>query len=229
MRQDAPFEAVSFEAQIMDFADDIAYSVHDLEDAIVAGSVKLDDLKNDLPTLHKDMSDSYLRGISLDEAAAALERLANLNYWPKSFGGTHRDLAGLKDLTSQLIGRFAIAAEDLTKEHYSGALTRFNANLMIPTEIKNEVAFLKSLTGFYIINHHRQQKNYQAQKLVLKEIANWISQNPQERISPFYLESFNSAANENAAKRVIIDQVASMTDFGAMDLFEKQIAKPGLG
>ena len=48
-RQGAKSGEISMEAQIMDWSDDVAYSVHDLEDSLVSGQVKLDQLSNDLP------------------------------------------------------------------------------------------------------------------------------------------------------------------------------------
>ncbi len=222
MRQGTPYGKVSLEAQIMDWSDDIAYSVHDLEDAIVTNMFSFDQIDIDLPEIYKEMKESYLKGFSLDQIQLAWNNLSNLQIWPKNYQGTYKDLAVLKDLTSQLIGRFAIGAEVATKEKFSGPLHRYQADLIVPDSLRAEVNLLKSLTGFYIINHHKQQDRYQHQQELLKEIVQWIWEKPEIRIDGFFQESWKMAQNDGARFRVVIDQVASLTDPGAYLVYESR-------
>ena len=84
----------------MDWSDDVAYSVHDLEDSLVSGQIKLDQLSNDLPKLFKVAQEVYLADITEAEMANALAELQKLSCWPKYYDGSHRSLARLKDLAS---------------------------------------------------------------------------------------------------------------------------------
>ena len=219
VRKDAPVGSQSFEAQIMDWSDDVAYSVHDLEDALVSGQVKLHDLTNDFADIYKDAQSNNLADITIDEARIALENLQQLSCWPKEYDGSHRALARLKDLASQLVGRFARAAEEATREQYGpGQLTRYNANLVVPRAQHVEVAFLKSLAGFYIINSERSVKRYDNEQTLIHELVAAVLKGAPNTLESFFLQDWQRATTDSARLRVVIDQVASLTDPGAIAL-----------
>ena len=216
----------SMEAQIMDWSDDVAYSVHDLEDSLVSGQVKLDQLSNDLPKLFKVAQQMYLADITESEMQSALAALQKLSCWPRYYDGTHRSLARLKDLASQLIGRFAQAAEVATQEEYGDAdLTRYNANLVVPRAQRVEVALLKSMAGHYVINASDSQIRYGEQQRLLTELVQAILESAPNTLESFFLQDWQNAQNDQARLRVVIDQVASLTDPGAVALHNRLINK----
>ena len=219
VRKGAPAGAQSFEAQIMDWSDDVAYSVHDLEDALVTGQVKLHDLTNDLSEIYRVALDNYMAGIELVEAEEALKNLQQLSCWPKEYDGSHRSLARLKDLASQLVGRFALAAERETRDRYGdGNLTRYNANLVVPRAQHVEVALLKSLAGFYIINSQTSVKRYDDEQSLIKELVEKVLASAPTTLESFFLQDWQRATSDAQKLRVVIDQVASLTDPGAIAL-----------
>ena len=223
-RQGAKSGEISMEAQIMDWSDDVAYSVHDLEDSLVSGQVKLDQLSNDLPKLFKVAQQMYLADITQAEMEKALASLQQLSCWPRYYDGTHRSLARLKDLASQLIGRFAQAAEVATQEKYGDAdLTRYNANLEVPRAQRVEVALLKSMAGHYVINADDSQIRYAGQQKLLTELVEAILETAPNSLESFFLQDWNRAENDQQRLRVVIDQVASLTDPGALSLHERLI------
>ena len=214
----------SMEAQIMDWSDDVAYSVHDLEDSLVSGQIKLDQLSSDLPKLFKVAQEMYLADITEGEMQAALVALQKLSCWPRYYDGTHRSLARLKDLASQLIGRFAQAAEVATQEKYGdGDLTRYNANLVVPRAQRVEVALLKSMAGHYVINASDSQIRYGEQQRLLTELVEAILESAPTTLESFFLQDWQNAQTDQARLRVVIDQVASLTDPGAVALHKRLI------
>ncbi|MEN9605268.1 MAG: hypothetical protein RJB29_142 [Actinomycetota bacterium] len=214
----------SIEAQIMDWSDDVAYSVHDMEDSLVSGQIKLDQLSNDLPKLFKVAKDMYLEDITEAEMATALTALQKISCWPRYYDGTHRSLARLKDLASQLIGRFAQAAEVATQEKYGDSnLTRYSANLVVPRAQRVEVALLKSMAGHYVINADTSQIRYGEQQKLLTELVEAILASAPATLEGFFLQDWQRAENDQQRVRVVIDQVASLTDPGAIALHNRLI------
>jgi dGTPase len=218
-RQGAPDDRKCIEAQIMDWSDDCAYSVHDLEDAIFVGQIKVENLERDFDILHSEMVSGYGSTATKEEAAAALERLQNLSCWPRYYDGTHRSLARLKDSTSQLIGRFVLAAElETRKVHGDGPLMRYTADLVIPREQQVEVDFLKSIAGHYLINAAASQERYAKQQVVIKELVEMLHKHAATNLDSIFAKDWQAATNETERMRIVIDQIASLTDPGAYAL-----------
>jgi dGTPase len=219
MRIGAPEGRKCIEAQIMDWSDDCAYSVHDLEDAIFAGQVTVNDFERDFDVLYSVMATDYKSDATKDEAAAALERLASLSCWPRGFDRTHASLARLKDTTSQLIGRFVGAAERETRAiHGAGNLSRYSANLVIPREAVIEVDLLKAVAGHYLINAAASQERYEKQQVVIRELVEMLYTKAPLELDPIFEDDWKNAADDAARLRVVIDQIASLTDPGAYAL-----------
>jgi len=222
VRQGAPAGRQSMEAQIMDWSDDVAYSVHDLEDALVTGHVKLENLREDLGELFNVARDSYMSDMTEVEAQDALTALQALSCWPKNYDGSHRHLARLKDLASQLVGRFALAAESATRDQYGdGTLTRYNANLVVPRAQRIEVAVLKSIATYYVINAAASQERYADQQIVIKELVDMVLAQAPASLDSFFLDDWARATTDSEKLRVVVDQVASLTDPGAYALHDK--------
>jgi dGTPase len=225
-RQGAKPGVTSMEAQIMDWSDDVAYSVHDLEDSLVTGQVKLDQLSSDLQSLYKVAKADYLPDISEAEIENALKSLQQLSCWPKNYDGSHSSLGRLKDLASQLIGRFAQSVEVATQEKYGdGDLTRYNANLVVPRAQRVEVALLKSIAGHYVINAEASQVRYAEQQKLLTELVEAILESAPKTLESFFLQDWQNAQTDQMRLRVVIDQVASLTDPGAKAL-HKRLVRP---
>ena len=219
VRAGAPAGRKCIEAQIMDWSDDCAYSVHDLEDAIFAGQITVKSFDTDFDVLYTEMVSGYGSDAIKDEVAAALTRLQQLSCWPAGFDRTHRALARLKDSTSQLIGRFVLAAEiETRKVHGGGPLTRYNANLEIPREQKIEVDFLKSVAGHYLINAAASQERYAKQQTVIHELVEMLYSAAPAELDPIFEDDWKRASTDSEKLRVVIDQIASLTDPGAYAL-----------
>lgn len=219
VRAGAPENKRCIEAQIMDWSDDCAYSVHDLEDAIFVGEVKVANFERDFDILYTEMVEGYGSNATREEAAQALIRLQELSCWPNYYDGTHRSLARLKDSTSQLIGRFVLSAELATRKEFGeGPLMRYNANLIIPREQLIEVEFLKCIAGRYLISTPASQERYAKQRIIIEELVEMLHSAAPNELDSIFLQDWQEATSDGGRLRVVIDQIASLTDPGAYAL-----------
>ncbi len=138
------------EAQIMDLADDVAYSVHDVEDGTVAGRVDLTRL--DRPAVWEAVRGWYLPDADDDVLDEVLDGLARVGSWPTTaYDGSRRSLAALKNLTSDLIGRFCGEVQQATFAASEGPFVRYAADLVVPERTRLEIAVLKGVAAHYVM------------------------------------------------------------------------------
>lgn len=218
LRADAAPLVRCIEAQVMDLADDVSYSVHDVEDAVVGGKIDFAYLDDDA---HRSkvidaVLDWYGTAVGPEELDAAMDRLVEAHLWQTDFRGTRAELAQLKDTTSQLIGRFVRAAVAATRERFGdGPLTRYAAELVVPEETVAEILVLKGLAVAYVMGPREAEPLYQFQRDVLTDLVEVLFERGPVALETAFAADWHAADDDGARLRVVIDQVASLTDVSA--------------
>ena len=136
VRDGAPGQRRCLEAQVMDWSDDVAYSVHDLEDGVISGRIDLRQLgsREDQETL-AELATSYFDSLDPASVIDASQRLSEMEIFRTlgAYDGSLDASVALKRLTSELIGRFASAAITATRaDHGARPLKRYDADLSVP-------------------------------------------------------------------------------------------------
>lgn len=225
IRQTGSGQQRSLECQIMDVADDIAYSVHDLEDSLKAGLLSPADLRRLPPArvVHAVNTKLTAWGQSVDEGTVHREltqiadRLEQLEQ--------HSLRAGRKMLTRDLIHEFVspVAGQSHGGHEY------------IDTDFPNRVRIeaLKAFESYKVINNPRVTTLGHKGKEVLRRLFAVLDQG-QESIGLFpedHGEHYENAllnGNATARKRVICDFLAGMTDSYALRFYSRLFI-PGEG
>lgn len=218
LRDGSPTGRKCLEAQVMDLADDISYSVHDVEDAVVGGRFDLSVLTVEAERARVVEAVQTWYGDAVDGAGleAAMDRLVAAELWAPVFDGSRGALATLKDTTSQLIGRFARAAQVATRALYGpGPLTRYGADLIVPDETTAEILVLKGLAVAYVMAPRELEPLYQRQREILADLVHVLSDRAPIALEPPFAADWRAAADDAARLRVVVDQVASLTDVSA--------------
>jgi dGTPase len=221
IRQDAPPGHPCLEAQVMDWADDIAYSVHDLEDGFHAGLITFKNLSslNERAVVSQTTATTYAGDdVSVAELCEILDALLTLDVWPSSYDGGPDTVAALKNLTSELIGRFCIAAQQATVAAYRGPgpLIRYAADLIVPRRQRLECALLKGITAHYVMSRAGVAAAQARERELLAELAFAAERGAPRTLDPLLRPAWDAAVSDAARRRVVVDQIASLTDTSAI-------------
>lgn len=222
MRQDAPDGRTCIEAQIMDWADDVAYSVHDVEDGVLAGRISLHVLAEpEERAALAEIAAKHFCTLPVSTLEAAADDLLGLPVVaalarPRFDFSLHAQVA-LKRLTSELVGRFASAAVAETRAvHGPGPLSRYAAKLEVPVQVAAEVALLKSLALRYVMSDRRRLAVQEGQRQLIAELVDVVARRAPESLDRLFHPAWEAAPDDGARLRVIVDQVASLTDAQAV-------------
>jgi dGTPase len=202
------------EAQIMDLADDVAYSVHDVEDGVVAGRVDLAKLD------HEAVWSAVRRGYVPDAEDAAMEgalaALTEVDSWPDApYDGSRASLAALKNLTSDLIGRFCGAVQEASFAAADGPFVRYHADLVVPAETVLEMAVLKGIAAHYVMQAEDRVALMERQRELVSELVEALLARAPAALDRAFADDWDAAPDDAARLRVVVDQVASLTDASA--------------
>ncbi|KQW52438.1 deoxyguanosinetriphosphate triphosphohydrolase [Nocardioides sp. Root1257] len=203
------------EAQIMDLADDVAYSVHDVEDGVVAGRVDLTAI--DGAAVWETVRGWYLPDVDDARLASALADLSAVGSWPSApYDGSRRSLAALKNLTSDLIGRFCGAVQHATFAAGDGPFVRYGTDLVVPEDTRVEIAVLKGIAAHYVMQADDRVALMVRQRELLAELVAVLAERGPDALDRQYADDWRAAADDAARLRVVLDQVASLTDQSAV-------------
>ncbi|MER7012523.1 deoxyguanosinetriphosphate triphosphohydrolase [Saccharopolyspora sp. NPDC000359] len=230
-RQGAPPQRRCLEAQVMDWADDVAYSVHDVEDGVLSGRISLRSLTSaDERAEIVRMAAKHFCGDGVGDVAGLLEHAAaELVRWPVvasvlDYDGTFTAQVALKRLTSELVGRFVAAAVTGTLERFGpGPLTRYRADLVVPEPVVAEVAVLKAVALRYVMSDPLRLRMQERQRVVLAELVGALAERAPESLDPAMAAVWRRAGDDAARLRVVLDQVASLTDAQAVRWHRKHV------
>ena len=210
--------ARSVETQIMDWADDVAYSVHDLEDGIQGGLVALEVLDDQaerdelIAVASRTYSDA-----PVDDLHAALESLRSLECWTRGYDGSMGAMVALKRMTSELIGRLCAAATRTTRDEAGGTpLRRYGGDVVVPPGARAECAVLKSIAARYVMYREDTLALQTRQREQLAELLAVVASGAPDTLEPWLRTAYDAAPDEAARLRVVVDQVASLTDTSAL-------------
>ena len=228
MRQAAPRGRKSVEAQVMDFADDVAYSVHDFEDAIVSGYIDVR-LLND-PAFEWELLDKVSQwnghSIATDELREAMFNLQSEVHWIREYAALPQQFGQLKNLTSALIGRFVSrTTQAIVDTSPAQSLARYGAILVVPASVKAEIAVLKGIVSAFLMSHESRRPFYEWQRAILRELADALLAANGAELDSYSTLAWSQASDEAAQRRVIVDQVASLTDQSALQLHNRLVTK----
>ena len=222
IRAGVPGRRRCLEAQVMDWADDVAYSVHDVEDGLHAGLIAIKDLTD--PAERAVVSAVALThycqpswAVTAAELESVFAEFIRLDCWQFSFDGGPAALAAAKDLTSELVGRLCQAAEDATRAAAGPRpLSRYDADLVVPRRQLLECALLKAMAAHYVMSRRGAAAQQAGERDLITELADAIVRGAPATLDPVYQPAWDAAAGDQQRHRVIIDQLASLTDTSAL-------------
>ena len=204
-----------FEAQVMDWSDDVSYSVHDVEDGIHAGHLDVNIInseagRSEVIEIAQSWYGNQFDTNGLDEA---LTRLHSLPCWPQSYDGTTRSLAALKNMTSTLVGRFCLAAAGATRKAFGpNPLNRYSASLIVPETARYEVTALKALSARFVMTRSGVDVLYARQRQQIADLVGVVASDPNRYLEPMFRDLWQTSNTPESKFRCVIDQIASLTD-----------------
>ena len=224
----------SVEAELMDWADDITYAVHDVEDFYRAGLIPLERLSSEKDDSERSRFFDRVfarysqNGRSLPASESELKEAFTeiVTFFPvnERYSGQRDHRSKLRNITSALIGRY-IRAIKLSVPKKTG-----EPRIELNPQLKKEVDMWKELTWDYVILNPALATQRHGQKRIIRALFNTYYRagvQHQSTIFPLAFEEQLEAAHTDASDekdmrrrvgRIVIDLIAGMTEQQAVTL-----------
>ncbi|WP_026919293.1 deoxyguanosinetriphosphate triphosphohydrolase [Gordonia shandongensis] len=227
VRAGAPEGRRCLEAQVMDWSDDVAYSVHDLEDGVIGGRIDLRQLGSpDDQRVLAELGMRYFDGLDSAPLVDAAQRLSEMEIFASlgTFDGSLDSFVRLKRMTSELIGRFASSAITATRAVQGAVpLCRYDADLSVPADVAAEVAVLKTVALRFIFSDPSHRAKQDRQRERIHRVAEMLLVTAPGGLDPIFATRWAAAGDDDERMRVVVDQIASMTE-GRLERLDKSSA-----
>lgn len=242
----------SAEAELMDWADDIAYSVHDVEDFYRVGLIPLDRLGKrgttdaDSRELNRFLEGAFARrkteGLEYkakytrDELRLAFDRVREF-FIGRPYSSTDTDRGDLRVFTSKMISHYVSAISLDTRAAVDPTASR----VAIARSPEQEVTMLKELTWFYVINNPALATQQYGQRHVIRTLfeifekaatddnLNMFPTPSRELLERIERQrTMHKSQKQRNRLRVVVDLLAGLTEQQALSMYQRvQAIAPG--
>jgi dGTPase len=216
----------SLEAALMDWADDIAYAVHDMDDFFRAGLIQLDRLVKDDQERQRfidwEFDRQYRNNPESPNKQAmeqALERVMDAAAVSEPYRGSTSDRYSLTIFTSFLINKYVHSVE------FTSSGTGESA-IVIDEDCRTEVSVLKGLTWFYVIDSQALSSQRFGQRSLIRKLYGDLSEAAFDEsgwsvFPTFYQEQLRSDPCSDGKRRTVADYISSMTEIQAVEMHQR--------
>jgi dGTPase len=219
----------TLQCQVMDWADDIAYSVHDLEDGIVSGYLRPATWNSDHFVTRVAENVAHAPVHWANGAPSETDIAEYIKSLYDSFARWEPDIPKdvLRETARSYIDKFATAID---VETVGDGTTLFDYTLKVPEEIRIENQVLKSITFEYILRDERTAAIFHKGKVIMDRLFEALftstqEERPRDRNLLFPYEMREGLAadrdNESAQRRTVCDYLASLTEGQALALYSR--------
>ncbi|MEM4134588.1 MAG: dNTP triphosphohydrolase [Candidatus Micrarchaeia archaeon] len=214
-------EKRSIECMIVDWADKVAYSVHDFEDAILRGYLKSQYLTDDL-LLELYQYLPYPQNITKSIYNWIKKIIQHIENTPSEI----KKKSKLKKISSKLIHTF-ITNIDIVE--IDNTLGRYGYKLAYRKNVLIKNKLLRTIENILIYNNRKLLKQRREYQKIIKGLYNVFYDKSSKRLYPKeyreYWDFFEADVSDEWRSRIACWYIASMTDYMAIKIYNKLYSK----
>lgn len=220
------------ETVLMDWADDVTYAVHDVDDFVRLGLIPLDRLfafvlSPDHPQASREESPTLAafldwlertgqspggRPLDRQHLVRQLHYLADKISLSEPYDGSRRSKGLLQATVTDLISFFVDSV------HIEGAGVGYDGTLIVPEDRRILCDVLKALIWHYVIDSPGLAAQQHGQARIIDALVTWIHASPDKLLPVDRREEYDQ---HNDLIRSVADHVASLTEPMALSLYRK--------